>query len=627
MSLNNQIAELARVAIGVNAADLPTIIALREGLLDLAMCEELPCEAPAGDLIAQGASTLESIVLRELDNADGALVEINGLLDYLQLVAEALEDGARIDTIPTPKIGAGTLRHAAWCEVARSNESADDAGASGAEVVATHDDADAGEGFGAQREGETDEPALAETHVDPTGDGERVILEGEMDDTLREFIGEAVEHLQNAEAALLQLESDPSDGDLVNTVFRAFHTIKGVAGYLNLQPIVELSHSAEFLLDGARSNSLDVSPGFIELALRTTDVLGELVASFEGGKPPLRKTFDQLLTALESALKEGFGESSGLPSAAAACEESRAQASGSDAGARASSDDTMPPNESASTQPRESARSLRTTAADHTVRVSTNRLDGLIDMVGELVIRHQMVVQDPVISTLDEQRTRRTLGQVGKIIRDLQELAMSLRMVTLRGPFQKMTRLVRDLSKKAGKDILIQVEGEDTELDRNVVEEIGDPLMHMVRNACDHGIETPEARYEAGKPEQGTLTLRAYHKGGAIVLEVQDDGKGLDREKLIAKAVERGVIGSDKDPSEMSDAEVYNLIFVPGFSTAETVTDVSGRGVGMDVVRRNIEALRGSIEIRSEKGKGSIFVLSLPLKMAIIDGMVVRIGD
>jgi two-component system chemotaxis sensor kinase CheA len=203
---------------------------------------------------------------------------------------------------------------------------------------------------------------------------------------------------------------------------------------------------------------------------------------------------------------------------------------------------------------------------------------------------------------------------------------MSLRMVTLKATFQKMARLVRDVAAKAGKRIQLEVAGEDVELDRNVVEEIGDPLVHMIRNACDHGVEPADERRTSGKSETGTLRLRAFHSGGSIVIEVEDDGRGLSRERILRKCVEKGLIDPARSQAEIPDSEVFNYIFLPGFSTAEKVTDISGRGVGMDVVRRNIEALRGSVEIRSTPGKGSTFSMRLPLTMAIIDGMVVRVG-
>ncbi|MGA1225095.1 MAG: chemotaxis protein CheA, partial [Phycisphaerales bacterium] len=264
--------------------------------------------------------------------------------------------------------------------------------------------------------------------------------------------------------------------------------------------------------------------------------------------------------------------------------------------------------------------------ADQSVKVSTQRMDSLVNLVGELVIAQLMVVQDPIVSKIHDQRLSRNLAQLGKIVRDLQETSMSLRMVTLKATFQKMARLVRDVAAKAGKRIQLEVEGEDVELDRNVVEEIGDPLVHMIRNACDHGVETSEDRRKVGKSEIGTLRLRAFHSGGSIVIEVEDDGRGLSRERILRKCQEKGLLDPTRNLNDIPDSEVFNYIFLPGFSTAEKVTDISGRGVGMDVVRRNIEALRGSVEIRSTPGKGSTFSMRLPLTMAIIDGMVVRVG-
>ncbi len=571
MSLNHRIAELARLAVGVETTDLPSILRLRDGLLELPSVAEFPAESPSVRLIDQASASLESIVMREIDSAETAMAEVNRVLDYLQRMAQTLEHGGDVETIPVPVLA-------------------------GDELV----------------------PCVASAPDTSDCDGAvRVVIDAELDKTLREFISEARDHLQLAETALLELESDPSSTDHINTVFRAFHTIKGVAGFLNLSPIVRLSHSAEFLLDAARSNAVEVNAGFIELVLRATDVLGELVGSFEESDPPLQSMYDRLLEELEDARAKG---------AATNTTAQLAPRNGCDA-ARNVNRPAPPPSREPGAGRTVQTKQARPETSDKTVKVDTQRLDELVDMVGELVISHQMLVQDPAIASLKEQKTHRTLAQMEKIIRDLQENAISLRMVALHGSFQKMTRLVRDLSKKSGKDIEIRLEGEETEIDRNVVEELGDPLVHMVRNACDHGIESPEERRAAGKPRQGRLTLRAFHEGGSLVIELEDDGKGLDREKLIAKALDRGVLLSTTDTAELSDAEVYDLIFEPGFSTADSVTDISGRGVGMDVVKRNIEALRGSIEIRSEKGKGSTFVLSLPLTMAIIDGMVVRIGN
>ena len=262
-------------------------------------------------------------------------------------------------------------------------------------------------------------------------------------------------------------------------------------------------------------------------------------------------------------------------------------------------------------------------AAAGFVKVDTQKLDALIDLVGELVISESMVVQDPELRALPSRNLARNLAQLRRITSELQRTAMSLRMVPIRSTFQKMNRLVRDLAAKQGKQVQLVFSGEDTELDRNIVEEIADPLIHMIRNAADHGVEKPEARVAKGKPAQGTIHLRAFHRGGNIVIQIQDDGNGLNKEKLLAKAREKGIV----KPNEMlSDKEIYDLIFAAGFSTAEKITDISGRGVGMDVVRRNIEKLRGKVDIDTVLGGGTTFTIYLPLTLAIIDGMIVSVG-
>jgi two-component system chemotaxis sensor kinase CheA len=262
--------------------------------------------------------------------------------------------------------------------------------------------------------------------------------------------------------------------------------------------------------------------------------------------------------------------------------------------------------------------------ARESIKVDADRLDLMVDLIGELVIAEAMVSQTPMGREDSEALLARRLGHMDKITRELQSISMSMRMVPVRGTFQKMARLVRDLAKKEGKDVEFITEGDDTELDKNVVDMVADPLMHMVRNSVDHGIESPEAREAAGKPRQAKVILRAYHEGGGIYIDITDDGKGLDRKAILAKAVERGLMQPGEEPP---DSEVWNLIFQPGFSTAKEVTDVSGRGVGMDVVLRNINALHGRIDIRSERGVGSTFSIRLPLTLAIIDGMAVMVGE
>lgn len=450
-----------------------------------------------------------------------------------------------------------------------------------------------------------------------------LFADGDMKDNLNDFLCESREHIANSEQALLELEKSPGDKELINTVFRAFHTIKGVAGFMNLTPIVSLAHSAEFLLDGARNDKITLTSQTMSIILKTCDLMGQMIRVFEGATPPTNGQLKSLISQLEAATKgEAIPANTARAAAPVAPTSSAPTPAASVVAKPVASAEVHPP----ASAPAAASSGANNKRADQTVKVSTSRMDMLVDMVGELVIAQQMVVQDPAVRTLNEQRLHRNLTMVGKIIRDLQEVSMSLRMVPVKATFHKMARLVRDVSAKANKNITLHTEGEDVELDRNVVEEIADPLVHMIRNSCDHGVEGPEARRAAGKPEMGNVWLRAFHSGGSIVIEIEDDGKGLDRNKIIKKAIEKGIYTPDRAVEEIPDSEIFGLIFLPGFSTADKVTDISGRGVGMDVVRRNIEALRGKIDIRSTYGKGTIFSMRLPLTMAIIDGMVIRVG-
>ncbi len=258
------------------------------------------------------------------------------------------------------------------------------------------------------------------------------------------------------------------------------------------------------------------------------------------------------------------------------------------------------------------------------VKLDTRKLDALVDLMGELVIAQSMVVQHPLVQTQQDRELERHLRQLSRITTDLQHNAMSLRMVPIRSVFQKMTRLVRDLATSQNKQVQLHLSGEDTELDRNIVEELADPLLHMMRNAVDHGIESPADRITQGKTAQGNIYLHASHQGGGILIRMRDDGKGLDSQKILAKAMQRGLVSADNAPTEK---DIYNLIFLPGFSTADTVTDISGRGVGMDVVRGSINKLRGRVDIDSVRGEGTTFNIFLPLTLAIIDGMLVGVGQ
>jgi two-component system chemotaxis sensor kinase CheA len=261
--------------------------------------------------------------------------------------------------------------------------------------------------------------------------------------------------------------------------------------------------------------------------------------------------------------------------------------------------------------------------AELQVKVDTKKLDNLVDMTGELVIAQSMLRQHPHIMDSKDQTLVHTMGQLSQIASTLQTMTMSLRMIPIKSTFQKMVRLVRDLARSSGKQVRLIMSGEDTEIDRNVVDELYEPMVHMIRNSMDHGMELPSEREENGKNPSGEIHLRAFHRGGNIVVEISDDGRGLNKERIIEKAKANGLI---TDESKMTDDGIYDLIFQPGFSTASEISELSGRGVGMDVVKKSIEKLRGRVDIQTRPGQGSTFVISLPLTLAIIEGMLVRIG-
>ncbi len=257
-----------------------------------------------------------------------------------------------------------------------------------------------------------------------------------------------------------------------------------------------------------------------------------------------------------------------------------------------------------------------------TVKVDTEKLDNLFDLVGELVIANTLICGE--MKSINNNGTSKNLSQLTKITKDIQDQVMSMRMVTLKQTFQKMSRLVRDVSQRSGKKVKFTISGEETELDKNVIEEIADPLVHILRNSVDHGIEPEDVRVAKGKPKEGAVQLSAFHRGGNIIIEIKDDGKGLQKDKILKKAIDRGLVNNQ---SSMTDNQIYNLVFAPGLSTADKVTNISGRGVGMDVVKKNIEKLRGKVDVTSQEGIGSTFTIKLPLTLAIIDGIVVNVGD
>jgi len=482
---------------------------------------------------------------------------------------------------------------------------------------------------------EVEEPSIEEIPEDEEDDLIKefsefdVVMDLNMEENqelLVEFHAEAVDHLGQIEEAVLELEQDVTNRDGINSMFRSFHTIKGVAGFLNLIPVNRLAHEVESLMDLVRNDELTVFTGLIDLVLESKDAVSKLieqisVALSNGALPseviPVSRLMARARWAMEGPEKyaERMGDSAPVQEASPETGDTEPNSmEGPETTAEPAKADTPGTAKAAKKQSSENA----------SIRVNTWKLDNLMDMVGELVIVQSQLQESSKDHTRENSSLLRNLSQLSRITKDLQHTSMALRMIPIKPTFQKMSRIVRDLSAKSGKKVRFEMSGEDTELDRNVVEEIGDPLVQMVRNSLDHGLEEPEERAKTDKDITGYVTLKAYHKGSSIVIELTDDGRGIDPDRIFKKALENGIVRED---DQLSNEDIYKLIFAPGFSTAAEVTDISGRGVGMDVVKKNIEKLRGKIEIESELGKGSTFRILLPLTMAIVDGLVVKVGQ
>ncbi|MCX8039927.1 MAG: chemotaxis protein CheA, partial [Planctomycetota bacterium] len=425
---------------------------------------------------------------------------------------------------------------------------------------------------------------------------------------LEDFRSECQELLVEAERAVLgrtQLEREQ-----VDAVFRAFHTIKGMAAYVG-QPVIEqAAHAIEAQLLPVRDGERAADASVVQLVLAGVDRLRAILA---GAAMPMAAEHG---SAEESPRLGDILVEMGVPREV--IEETARH---------------LKPNERLGDKLVESGRVPRQLVeqaaqrqkalrSDAFSRVATTKLEDVVNMVGELLIAQAMVANDPELPRLPSLSA--AVQRQSHILRRLQVLALSLRMVPLRATFQKMARAVHDTAKKLEKEVEFQTAGDDTEIDRSLAESMADPLLHMVRNAVDHGIEKPEERVRAGKPRAGKVRLAAYHAGDDVVIELSDDGRGMDPERLRRKALEKGLIAADR---QLTEAECYDLIFLPGFSTAERVSEVSGRGVGMDVVRRQVQAANGRIEIRSRLGQGSVFILRLPLTTAILDALLVDVGS
>jgi two-component system chemotaxis sensor kinase CheA len=448
---------------------------------------------------------------------------------------------------------------------------------------------------------------------------------------ISDFIVESREHLANIETQVLTLEREPTDSESLNAVFRGFHTIKGLAGFLEVWEVQKLAHEVETVLDRARDSQWTINGDGIDVILESADHLRRWIAHLElllqqrPSEPPQRD--EGLLSRIVLLCSEPDSGAPGLAAIAAAVAatpelpiaEPMVVDQPTAPPLLAPPPPAQPAAPTASAQPAPQSGQRETMA----VKVDTAKLDYLVDMAGEMVIAESLVRHDQELAAIKNPLLHRKIAHMTRITAELQKTAMAMRLVPMGPLFRRMARLVRDLSRQFGKQVEMETQGDDIELDRTIVEELADPLMHMVRNALDHGIEFPSERSSAGKPAAARLLLKAQHLAGQVVIEITDDGRGLDREKILKRATERGLVQS---ANTLTDTEVFNLIFEPGFTTAAQVTNVSGRGVGMDVVRRHIEKLRGRIEIRSTPGHGATFLLKLPLTLAIIEGLVVSVG-
>ncbi len=556
------------------------------------------------------------------------------------------------------------------------------------------------------------------------------------------FFEESFEGLEVMETGLMELEPGPADDEVINSIFRAAHSIKGGSGTFGFKAVADFTHVMETLLDEMRDGKRDITTENADILLRSVDCLREMLEAAQNGEEADADRVKEHQDELERELKKN-GHADAAPDAQASADTADTDSSDHDcasgwkisfkpvanlfqtandplplirelkalgelelesdlsaipdfnllepedcylswrmklytqadkaqldevfawvedlceldisplqenkideAAAPASQENHLPiPQRRASDQGisgsdrrqterrKKERRSGASSGAAHatSIRVETGKIDALINMVGELVITQSMLgllgelIEDKqAVTAQDIEKLRDGLMQLERNTRELQENVMQVRMMPISFTFSRFPRLVRDLSGKLGKKIELKLSGETTEVDKTVIEKIGDPLVHLVRNSLDHGIESPQVRIDAGKPEIGTIELNAYHQGGNIVIEIKDDGGGMNKEVLLGKAIEKGLIDEDEI---LSDKQIYELIFMPGFSTAAVVSDVSGRGVGMDVVRRNIQELGGGIEIDSELGVGTTITIRLPLTLAILDGQTVTVGN
>ncbi|QEM69163.1 chemotaxis protein CheA [Geobacter sp. FeAm09] len=474
-------------------------------------------------------------------------------------------------------------------------------------------------------------------------------FDSEDQELLEGFLTETTELLEKLDDDLVALEKASDDPELLNRIFRSIHTVKGASSFLGFDLLVKVTHKTEDVLNRLRKGELAVTSEIMDVILEATDLVKVLVSDIKAGEIQERE-IDGTIAKLLPLLSENAAAPA--PAAAEPASGTSQQAAAEPAAAPSPEAAPAEPPPAPVTQevapvpppkpagdavakkapvPKPAEGKGEDLSDNTTVRVDVKRLDDLMNQVGELVLeRNRMIQLNQDLQQGDSERLdfNEEFGKLTKrmsfVTSELQMQVLKMRMIPVDKVFKKFPRIVRSLARDLGKEVDLQIFGEETELDRSVVDEIGDPLIHLIRNAMDHGLETPDERVAAGKPRVGTLILAAVHEGNQIIISIKDDGRGIDTDRVGRKAVEKGLVSEDQ-LAAMSQREIFDLIFLPGFSTKEKASDLSGRGVGMDVVKTNIKKLNGLIEIKSEKGLGSEFILRLPLTLAIIQSLLVEV--
>jgi len=437
------------------------------------------------------------------------------------------------------------------------------------------------------------------------------------------FIQEGNEQIDAVEQALLRvLEDKTTAEEQFKEAFRGIHSFKGNCGFMGFVDLEHLSHTMETFMDLLREGTIPPTDDNVSVVLKMLDVLREGISDIEAGNSGTIKGCDLYVSMLNDIMGTTPHEKPVFKETLTVVISEEKPVDKLETAQKIVQETQIPGN--VQMQAAAKAVANAATKAKQDIRVDLHKLDALINLIGELVIAESMVTRCPAVSHVEDDYYNRAKHQLRRICDDLKDVAMSVRMIPLSATFRKMVRLVHDLGTKSGKKIKLNLVGEETEVDKTVIEQIADPLVHIVRNSCDHGVENPEERVAVGKSEIGTVTLEGRHEGGEVWILISDDGHGLSRDRILAKALEKGIVSPEA--KDWPDEKIYRLVFEAGFSTADKITDISGRGVGMDVVRKNIEKLNGRIDIQSREGEGSTFILRIPLTLAIIDAMLVRVG-